>query len=96
MPLTGKELDFLCDLTTTKFVDVASLIEVSKGTISKLVSKDEKLGISQSIQLKKWFWGKIFGTHAIDNVPPVVLFDEKKLLLFLKEEAERSDFLKAM
>ncbi len=95
-PLKGQELDFLCDLTTTKYVEIAAKLGVAKGTVSKLISKDDHLSISQSVQLKKWFWAKIFGIDRLENVPAILIFDENKLLDYLKKEAEKSEFLKAI
>ena len=94
--LSGQELEFLCDLTTTKFVDVSIILGISKGTVSKLVSQNSHLAISQSIQLKKWFWAKIFRTSKLNDIPAFLIFDEIKLLDYLKKEAEKMIVLKAV
>ena len=95
-PLSGQELDFLCDLTTTKFVEISKIIGISKGTVSKLVSQNTSLAISQSIQLKKLFWARIFGTGTLEKIPASLIFDEIKLLEYLKKEAEKLPLLKAV
>ena len=83
--LTGAELDFLCDITSTKYTTVADEIGVSKSVISKWTAKSEsEIPLAPSVVLKKWFWGRIFGEDTALAIPAGVLCNDRKLLPFLK------------
>lgn len=91
--LTGAELDFLCDITTTKYTLVADEIGVSKSVISKWTAKPEsETPLAASVILKKWFWGRIFGVDKELAIPAGVLCDDRKLLAFLKKLGDVYEF----
>ena len=83
--LTGEELDFLCDITGTKYTEVALKIGLTKSIVSKWVAKGkENIPFSHSILLKKYFWMKIFGTAHLGTIEPILAFDDEKLLDYMK------------
>ena len=83
--LTGDELDFLCDMTTTKYTEVALKIGLTKSIVSKWIAKGkEKISLAHSIILKKYFWVKIFGTERLSYLAPALAFDDEKLFDYMK------------
>ena len=83
--LTGEELAFLCDLTTTKYTEVASKLGVTKSIVSKWVAKGkEKFSLVYSIILKKYFWAKVFDTKHLSHIELSLAFDDEKLFNYMK------------
>ncbi len=83
--LTGEELDFLCDITATKYTEVALKIGLTKSIVSKWVAKEkENISFAHSIILKKYFWIKIFGTVNLGTIEPILAFDDEKLFNYMK------------
>ena len=86
--LTGDDLEFLCDLTTTKYTEVALKVGLTKSVISKWVSKgSENIPFAPSLILKKWFWSKVFDSAILNAIPPSLIFDDDKLFDYLKSKA---------
>jgi len=86
--LNGDELDFLCDLTATKYTDVAKKIGLTKSVVSKWVAKGgDKIPFAASLILKKWFWGKIFFVKNLKSISPELAFDDEKFFDYLKSHA---------
>lgn len=86
--LTGDELDFLCDLTTTKYTEAAAKVGLTKSVVSKWVAKGkEKIPLASSLILKKWFWEKVFHAKSLKSVSPNLIFDDKMLFDYLRSHA---------
>lgn len=90
--LTPEELEFLCDVTSTRFNDVADFLSVTKGSVTFWKRPGKTVPLNESLRLKKWFWKKVFDTDllklSIFSVPTLVLTDDGKLLEFLREQGK--------
>lgn len=87
--LSADELDFLCGITATPYVDVARRLDVTRATISHWIKKGGKLPLISSLILKKFFWFEVFGSRL--QIPLSfsnrVIQDEGALLEQLRLEA---------
>lgn len=85
--LTMAELEFLCDVTETTFVDVASALKIHRSTVTRWKKTGEVPKSVMSLVLKKWFWNLLFGAFLEDEVVPLdCAVDERRFLSFLKQE----------
>lgn len=91
--LSPEEFEFLCDITRTKFNDVAEFLGLTKGSITFWKRPGKVVPLGESLKLKKWFWQKVFSQdvvkHSADLVPMPVVFDDRKLLEFLRERGRK-------
>ncbi len=85
--LTMDELEFLCDVTDTTFVDVASTLQIHRSTVTRWRKAGEVPTSVMSHVLKKWFWNLLFG-KSLENqaVPLDCAVNETKFLSFLRQE----------
>lgn len=85
--LSMAELEFLCDVTDTTFVDVASALQIHRSTVTRWRKHGEVSTIVVSMALKRWFWKLLFGESLQKaTVPLDCAVDESKLLEYLKRE----------
>lgn len=91
--LSADELQFLCDITDTKYNAVAEFLGVSKSNISLWKKIGNAVPFNESVRLKKWFWQKVFSQDVEKNIgdliPMPLVFDEGKLLAFLRERGRK-------
>lgn len=80
-PMTGGELEFLCDATDTRYIEVAKKFQVSKGNVSHWVSSTSPISFERSLILKRWFWAKMFS----DRVSNLV-WDIQKVARFVDDD----------
>ena len=90
--LTPGEFEFLCDITGTKFNEVADLLGVAKGSVTFWKRPGKVVPLNESLRLKKWFWRKVFESHLAKApsffVPSLVLLDDGQLLAFLRDQGK--------
>lgn len=88
-PLTTAELDFLCDLTSTPYAEVALHLDITRATVSIWMKKARPLSRTFSVSLKKWFWQKLFAKNLSGPVLFEVgeAFDDARLLAHLQQVA---------
>ena len=91
--LSPEEFEFLCDITRTKFNDVAEFLGLTKGSITFWKRPGKSVPLSESLKLKKWFWQKVFSQdvekHGGELIPMPIVFDDRKLLEFLRERGRK-------
>jgi predicted DNA-binding protein (UPF0251 family) len=85
--LTMDELEFLCDVTDTSFVEVADALSIHKSTVTRWRKTGEVPKSVMSLVLKKWFWNRLFG-ESLENeaVPLNCAVDERRFLSYLRKE----------
>ena len=89
-PLSPEELEFLCDITCTSFVDVARFLEVSKGSVTFWKKPGKIVPLNVSLRLKRWFWHKVFGLfHELrkSGITMEAISDDRLLLPLLHDLA---------
>lgn len=80
--LSGVEFEFLCDATSTKFVEVAEKFSISKGNVSHWTHSKSPISFERSVILKRWFWSKLFGEKITSfswELPKVIKFVDDDL-----------------
>lgn len=66
--LSPEELEFLCEITATKYVEIAELLRLSKGTVSQWLNKKRsKIAFAESVLLKEFFWTKLFADQLTND-----------------------------
>ena len=89
-PLKPEELEFLCDVTCTSYVEVARFLDVSKGSVTFWKKPGKIVPLNESLRLKRWFWHKIFKPFADlknSGVSMDAVSDDRLLLPLLHEIA---------
>ncbi len=87
-PLSQADLEFLCDVTSTTFAEVAEKLGVERSTISKWRSRGRPVPLLFSLYLKKVFWFQLFGDKLGDHSVALGLAaDEAGFLSLVKEKA---------
>jgi len=79
--LTVEELDFLCDITATTYVELASILDMNRSSLSRWKKPGIVPSKSTSNLIKRWFWMKLFGAELADADVPLALLDRDTLLL---------------
>jgi hypothetical protein len=54
--LNPDELEFICDVISTRFNDVAEFLSVTKNSVTFWKSLGKTIPLNESLSLKKWFW----------------------------------------
>jgi hypothetical protein len=68
--LTFDELEFLCDVTSTTYTQVAQYLDLNKSTITTWRRKGMVPSRMTSNTLKRWFWFRLFGAElAREQLP---------------------------
>jgi len=89
-PLNPEELEFLCDITLTKFSEAAKHLGLHKSTITKWRKQNRSVPEAFSLALKRWFWFKLFGPQVRKyELPFEVVENDSTFLEFAKEKAIR-------
>lgn len=86
-----EELEFLCDVTATRFNEVADFLGFTKGSITAWKRPGKVVPLGESLRLKRWFWYKIFaGDLALmpQTVALDVVVDDALILETLKEHGK--------
>lgn len=91
--LSIEELDFLCDVTTTTYAEVAAFLDLNKSTISTWRRKGAVPTRLTSNALKKWFWFRLFGDALSDERLPLSNFQDDAA--FLETATQRAIKAKA-
>lgn len=87
-PLSAAELEFLCDVTDTRFADVARHLDLDRSAVSRWKSRSRTVPKLHSLRLKKWFWFQLFGAElGNEDVPLYLAADEASLLEHAMQEA---------
>jgi hypothetical protein len=90
--LSPDEFEFLCDITGTKFNEVAEFLGVTKGSITFWKRPGKIVPLNESLRLKRWFWRKVFESHLAKaqpfSIPSLVLLDDGQLLSFLRDQGK--------
>lgn len=87
-PLLPDELEFLCDITLTRFNEVAEFLGVTKGSVTFWKRPGKHVPLAESLRLKRWFWYKIFSSdlESISRFVALnVIVDDLRILETLKE-----------
>ncbi len=79
--LTTDELEFLCDITDTRYADVARAVDVDKSTVTLWRKKGGVSKLPFSLLLKRWFWFKLFGEQLGETSLPLSSVASDELLL---------------
>jgi len=86
--LTVEELDFLCAVTLSTYVDVAAALGLNKSTVSRWRRPGKVPGGATSAALKRWFWTLLFSDSMGGLAVPVELLQEDaRVLEFLHRRA---------
>lgn len=86
--LSLEEFEFLVDLTNSKNNEIASVIFSEPSAISNWRKRRiQRLPQLESNVLRKYFWGKIFGTSLNKEKLDCIMFIGKEII-HLKEETE--------
>jgi hypothetical protein len=85
--LTMDELEFLCDVTDSTFVDVANALQIHRSTVTRWRKTGEVPKSVMSLVLKKWFWSLLFG-KSLENETVTLdcAVNETRFLSFLRQE----------
>ncbi len=89
--LTPAELEFLCDVTATRFNEVAEFLAVTKGSITFWKRPGKSVPLGESLRLKRWFWYKVFADDVAASHQTVgldIVADDVRLLETLKERGK--------
>ncbi len=90
--LSPDEFEFLCDITGTKFNEVAEFLGVTKGSITFWKRPGKIVPLNESLRLKRWFWRKVFESYLTKappfTIPSLVLLDDGQLLAFLRDQGK--------
>lgn len=90
--LSPDEFEFLCDITATKFNEVAEFLGVTKGSITFWKRPGKIVPLNESLRLKRWFWRKVFESYLTKappfTIPSLVLLDDGQLLAFLRDQGK--------
>lgn len=86
--LTSDELEFLCDITEARFVDVARYLDMDKSTVTTWRRKGGVPSRVVSMALKKWFWFRLFGESMGDV--RLSLSDVRDDAMFLRDASRRA------
>jgi len=70
--LSPDEFEFLCDITGTKFNEVAEFLGVTKGSITFWKRPGKIVPLNESLRLKRWFWRKVFESY-LTKAPPFTI-----------------------
>lgn len=90
--LTGEELEFLCDVTDTRYAEIARLLDIDRSTITLWRRKGVVPKRATSLNLKRWFWFRLFGADMADTLLPLSsVGDDEELLRCVRREAIRAD-----
>jgi len=79
--LTIDELDFLCDLTSTTYTEVAAFLDLNKSTITTWRRRGAVPTRLTSNALKKWFWFRLFGELMREERLPLSTFQDDEAFL---------------
>jgi len=91
-PLSQADLEFLCDVTDTKYAAVAKHLGLDKSTVSKWRRRGNAVPLLYSLHLKKFFWFNLFGSELGDHrVTLELVANEADLLSLAKEKAIEND-----
>jgi len=84
-PLLGRELEFLCNITLTKYTEVSDYLDIHKSTVTKWRHGTNPIPSLSSRVLKRWFWFKLFGDEVKEQTIPFSRFqDDSEFLQFAK------------
>jgi len=86
--LTIDELEFLCDVTSTTFTQVAAFLAINNSTITTWRRKGAVPSLLTSGALKRWFWFRMFGAERATEHLPISRFQDDEA--FLESAAERA------
>lgn len=86
--LTSDELEFLCDVTDARYVDLARYLDMDKSTITTWRRKGSVPSRILSMALKKWFWFRLFGESMGDV--RLSLSDMRDDVAFLRDASRRA------
>jgi len=86
--LTMDELEFLCDVTSTTFTQVAGYLDLNKSTITTWRRKGVVPSRLTSNALKRWFWFRMFGAELATEHLPISRFQDDEA--FLESASERA------
>ncbi len=86
--LTLEEFEFLVDLTNSKNNEIAAVIFSEPSTISNWRKRRiQRLPQLESNVLRKYFWGKVFGSSMDQGKLNCIMFIEKEIV-HLKQGTE--------
>jgi len=91
--LSFDELEFLCDVTSTTFSQVAEFLDINKSTVTTWRKKGAVPSRITSNALKRWFWFRIFGGALATERWPLSKFQDDGA--FLESAARRAIRAKA-
>jgi len=87
------ELEFLCDVTSTNYTQVAEFLDLNKSTITTWRRKGTVPSRITSNALKRWFWFRLFGAELAAESLPLSRFQDDEA--FLESAAQRAIRTKA-
>ncbi len=92
-PLSPDELDFLRDITATKYSDIAKVLGTARSNISLWREPGKEVPRLHSLAIKRWFWVKIFASELESLGMLEIIFsvqamsDDASLLAAMRSQA---------
>ena len=91
--LALEEFEFLVDLTNSKNNEIAAVIFSEPSTISNWRKRRiQKLPQLESNVLRKYFWGKIFGSTIEQEKLNCIMFIQREIIHLKQETESLSDY----
>ena len=89
-PMSGEEFEFLCDVASVPYAQVAEAVQVDPSTLSKWRESGRRMPHLRSLFLKRWFWFRLFGDRlSAETVPLGALENDGDFLQLAHDAAIR-------
>ena len=87
--LSPVELEFLCDITTTRYSDIAQVLGTARSNVSLWREPGKEVPRFHSLALKRWFWVKLFASELES-------LGKLKIILSVQSMSDDASLLAAM